>query len=90
MSPNRHTGERPQLLFKIKKGTVTAEIHGPRIGWRWRDIKYCRGTKCQKERTRWIKVASCRSVDRTFLEHCVKRLRAWLKDDDVTSHSRCG
>jgi hypothetical protein len=40
-----NTGNLPELLFKIKKGTVTAEVHGPRLGWKSRHVRYYRWVK---------------------------------------------
>lgn len=77
-----NTGNLPELLFKIKKGTVTAEIHGPRLGWKSRRIRYYRWIACTKEPGRWRQVLPNRDVDQTHLAQCVKAVRAWLKEDE--------
>jgi hypothetical protein len=78
-----NTGNLPELLFKIKKGTVTAEIHGPRLGWKSRRVRYYRWTKCTKEPTAWLQVLPDRDVDQAHLAQCVKAVRAWLKEDEA-------
>lgn len=77
-----NTGNLPELLFKIKKGTVTAEIHGPRLGWKSRRVRYYRWMKCTKEASAWVKVLPDRAVDQVHLAQCVKAVRAWLKHDE--------
>ena len=81
-----NTGNLPELLFKIKKGTVTAEIHGPRLGWKWRTIHYYRWKKCTKEAKDWLKVTPDRAVDQAHLAQCVKAVRAWLKQDEAPAN----
>ena len=82
MSPTRNSGNRPQLLFQVKKGTVTAEIHGPRIGWRWRNVRYYRWQKSTKNPSGWDQLMPNRAVDQPYLEQCVKAVRTWLKQED--------
>ena len=77
-----NTGNLPELLFKIKKGTVTAEIRGPRLGWKSRRIRYYRWIACTKEPGRWRQVLPNRDVDQAHLAQCVKAVRAWLKEDE--------
>ena len=78
-----NTGNRPELLFKIKKGTVTAEVHGPRLGWQSRFITYYRWQKCTRDPKAWNKVLPNRAADQIYLEQCVKAVRAWLKQDEA-------
>ena len=78
-----NTGNLPELLFKIKKGTVTAEIHGPRLGWKSRRVRYYRWIVCTKEPGRWRQVLPDRDVDQAHLAQCVKAVRAWLKQDSA-------
>lgn len=82
MSPSKNTGAKPQLLFQFKKGGVTVEVHGPRIGWRWREIRYFRWMKSTEEPGQWKKVLPNRDCDQLHLEHCVKAVRAWLKEEE--------
>ena len=72
-----------ELLFKVKKGTVTAEVHGPRLGWKWRQIRYYRWQRCTRDADGWVKLSPNRSVDQVHLQQCVKAVRAWLKDDEA-------
>jgi hypothetical protein len=81
----RDSGNGSQLLFKFKKGTVTAEIHGPRLGWKWRIVRYYRWQKCSKEAAAWNQVLPDRAVDQPHLEQCVKAVRAWLKQDETSA-----
>ena len=77
-----NTGNLPELLFKIKKGTVTAEVHGSRLGWKSRHVRYYRWVKCTKEPTAWRQVLPNRDVDQAHLAQCVKAVRARLKLDE--------
>ena len=68
MGQTKESGNRPQLLFKVKKGTVTAEIRGPRIGWRWRDVRYYRWRKSTKTPAGWDQLTPNRAVDQIQAE----------------------
>jgi len=70
------------LLFKVKHGAVTAEVHGPKQGWQWRDIRYYRWQKSPKHPTQWIRVPPSRPTDQQHLEKCVNSVRDWLKAED--------
>lgn len=79
--PPKRTQE-PPVLFRVKRGTVTAEVRGPRIGWGWRVIRYYRWQVSTREPGTWDQLAPDRAVDQICLEQCVKAVRAWLKDDE--------
>ncbi len=70
------------LLFRVKKGSVTAEIRGPRIGWQWREVHYFRWQKSPKHPDQWIRVSPSRPTDQMHLGQCVKAIREWLKAED--------
>ena len=76
------SGNRPQLLFKVTKGTVTVEIRGPRLGWRWRDIQYYRWQKSTKDPAGWDRMPPNRAVDQAHLEQCVQAACHWLRQED--------
>ena len=82
MPKDSNTGNLPQLLFRFKSGTVTAEVHGPRLGWQSRYISYFRWVKDTKEPTKWNKILPNREVDQIHLEKCVKAVRRWLREQE--------
>lgn len=69
----------PILLFRHKEGTVTATIHGPRIGFEWTRVEYFRWEMSTKQPGKWEKRAPTREVDQLHLERCVKAVRAWFR-----------
>lgn len=79
---DRRFESHSRLLYKIKRGTVTAEVHGPRIGWRWRRIKYYRWQKSTRDPKGWDQVSPNRPGDLLHLEQCVKAVRAWLRQEE--------
>jgi hypothetical protein len=73
---------KPELLFKVTRGTVTATVFGPRIGFQWVSVEYFRWIISTKEPGRWERRPPDREVDQAHLEQCVKAVRAWLKQRD--------
>ncbi len=82
MYRSRPYEDHMRVLFRVKKGSVTAEIRGPRIGWQYRDVQYFRWQKSPKHPTKWIRVDPSRPTDQLHLEQCVKAVRTWLKAED--------
>ena len=70
---------KAELLFKVKHGTVTAEVWGPTIGFLWTKVDYYRWSKCTKEPNKWNTRVPDREADQIHLERCVKEVRAWFK-----------
>jgi hypothetical protein len=73
---------KPELLFKVTHGTVTATVYGPRIGFQWVSVEYFRWMLSTKVPGKWERRAPDREVDQLHLEQCVKAVRAWLKQRD--------
>ena len=73
---------KPELLFKVTRGTVTATVYGPRIGFQWVSVEYFRWMLSTKEPGKWERRAPDREVDQLHLEQCVKAVRAWLRERD--------
>jgi hypothetical protein len=70
---------KPELLFKVTRGTVTATVYGPRIGFQWVQVDYFRRMLSTKEPGKWERRAPDREVDQLHLEQCVKVVRRWLR-----------
>lgn len=83
MQQSRDNGNRVRVLFKVKKGTVTAEVRGPRLGWKWRVINYYRWEISTRKPGTWEKAFPDRTVDQMYLDQCVKAVRAWLRDNEA-------
>ena len=73
-------GEKPELLFKPKEGTVTVTVYGPRIGFQWTRVDYFRWVISTKEAGQWERRPADREVDQQHLEKCVKVVRAWFRE----------
>jgi hypothetical protein len=73
---------KPELLFKVTHGTVTATVYGPRIGFLWVQVDYFRWMLSTKEPNKWERRAPDREVDQLHLEQCVRAVRAWLRQRD--------
>lgn len=82
MNANSKFEDHAKLLSKIKHGSVTAEIWGPRIGWRWRNVTYYRWTRSTKVPGKWERVFPARAHDQPYLQKCVKSVCEWLEQED--------
>ena len=80
MSSKQLNQPGPVLLFKHKEGTVTATIHGPKIGFQWTKVEYFRWQMSTKEPGKWEKQHPTRECDQIHLERCVKAVRKWLRE----------
>ena len=70
---------KPELLFKIKHGTVTATVYGPTIGFLWTKVDYFRWMQSTKEPGKWERRFPDRETDQIHLEKCVKEVRGFFK-----------
>lgn len=82
LPPKTKRTQEPMLLFRVRRGTVTAEVRGPRIGWSWRVIRYYRWQVSTREPGVWEQLPPDRAVDQIYLGQCVKAVRGWLKEDE--------
>lgn len=76
------TGAQVELLFQCKYGPVCAYIRGPRSGFRWRNIEYCRWQMSTKQSGAWDKLHTFRSQDQPHLKRCAAAVSQWLRDND--------
>ncbi len=94
MEKNKKLTDRPlnpdhvKQLFRTKSGPVEGKVIGPRIGFRWRIIEYCRWRPSTRVPGGWDKYMSFRHSDHVHLEKCVKEVGKWLREVDEPPRKR--
>jgi len=69
-------------LFEFESGSVRAVVRGPKIGFRWRTVKYYRWQRSAKYSNEWFKVTSAwRDKDNPHLAKCVAAVQRFLDDE---------
>ena len=77
----KHQLGKPQgvKLFETKSGPVRAVVIGPRIGIRWRILKYFRYSKSTKIPGKWVEVCSSWNPrENQHLGKCVAAVQEFL------------
>ena len=70
-------------LFEARSGPVRAVVIGPRIGFRWRTLKYYRVQSSNKDPGKWVEISSSwRANDNRHLAYCVKAVQRFLDEEE--------
>lgn len=72
----------PVKLFEFKSGSVRAVVVGPKIGFRWRTIKYYRWQRSAQNPGEWFETtAAWRDKDNPHLAKCVAAVQQFLEQE---------